>query len=125
MATAKQKRILIGEDEKPLARALALKLEGAGFEVVVVHDGDAAKEEAATGTFDLIFLDLMMPKSDGFSVLHDMHTKKIETPVVVISNLSQATDKDKVKEAGALQFFVKGDTSLAELVAFAQQQLNQ
>lgn len=93
MATVK--RILIAEDEKPMARALELKLTHEGFEAKAVFDGAAALEELEKSKYDLLLLDLMMPKMGGFEVLEQMKLKKIKIPVAVLSNLSQAEDEKK------------------------------
>ena len=60
------KKILIAEDEKPMANALSLKLNSAGFETTLVYDGDSAISAAKSTSYDLILLDLVMPIKDGF-----------------------------------------------------------
>ena len=81
------KKILIAEDEKPMSHALDLKLSKEGFSVVVANDGEATVEALAKDKFDLVLLDLMMPKLDGFKVLETMQANKNRTPVIVSSNL--------------------------------------
>ena len=113
---AQTKRILIVEDEKPLARVLENKLVHIGFEVKSVFDGEAALSLLAQEKFDLIVLDLVMPKTDGFGVLAKLKTFNIQTPVIVTSNLSQEEDLKKAKELGAKDYFIKSDIPLAEIV---------
>jgi DNA-binding response OmpR family regulator len=109
-------KILIAEDEKPLAHALELKLTSAGHTVAVVSDGVAADEILKENQFDLILLDLIMPRADGFSVLENMKKRSDRTPVMIMSNLSQEEDKNKVSSYGIELFFIKSDISLSEIV---------
>src|SRR3989339_1708751 len=117
------KRILIAEDEKPMASALGLKLTSAGFEITLVYDGEAAVEAAKKTPFDLIILDLVMPVKDGFYVLEELKRLKIATKVIVSSNLSQEEDIKRAKELGASDYFIKSDTPLAEIVEKVKAQL--
>jgi DNA-binding response OmpR family regulator len=112
------KRVLIAEDEKPLARALALKLKKEGIDADVAYDGDELKEKIAQGGYGLILMDLMMPKHDGFAVIEDFKRRGDMTPIVVMSNLSQDTDRNRAAEAGATHYFVKSDIQLAEIVEY-------
>lgn len=118
VAEKKLKKILIAEDEKPMARALELKLNHSGFETKVVGDGEAAWEAIKKEKFDLILLDLMMPKMDGFEVLKSLKEKKDNTPVIIASNLGQDDDAQKAKSLGAKWYFVKSDTSINKIVDY-------
>ncbi len=111
-----QKKILIAEDEKPMANALGLKLSSVGYETTLVYDGEAAMAAVKDSSFDLILLDLVMPKKDGFFVLAELRKLKISTPVIVSSNLSQEEDIKRAKNLGAADYFIKSDTTLAEIV---------
>lgn len=113
---ANGKKILIAEDEKALARALELKLTSAGFIISVAHDGEEALAKILAEKFDLVLLDLVMPKKDGFSVLENLKAKGNTTPVIVSSNLSQEEDFQKAKSLGAVDYFIKSDTPLSEIV---------
>ncbi len=113
-------KILIAEDDQPLAKALKLKLERAGFEVEAVSDGEEALAAIAKNGFSLVFLDIMMPRKDGFAVLAEMKAKKIKIPVVVLSNLGQEGDLKKATELGAVGYFIKSDTPIAEVVSRAK-----
>ena len=112
----KPKKILIIEDEKPIARALELKLVHAGFEAKAVFNGEDGVALFQKETFDLILLDLIMPKMDGFKVLEALKEKKIETPVIILSNLSQEDDERRAKALGAKEFFIKSNTPIATIV---------
>ncbi len=118
------KKILIAEDEKPMAHALELKLKHSGFETKVVFDGQEALEAINADKFDLILLDLMMPKKDGFTVLTEMRNQQNNTPVIVLSNLSQAEDEEKAKKLGAKDYFVKTDIPLTEIIDRIKKVLN-
>lgn len=101
-----------------MARALELKLNHSGFETKVVNDGQAAWEAIKKEKFDLILLDLMMPKMDGFEVLKSLKEKKDNTPVIIASNLGQEDDAQKAKSLGAKWYFVKSDTSINKIVDY-------
>ncbi len=110
------KKILIAEDEKPVSKALELKLSNAGYIVHPVFDGEEAVRAIEKGHYDLVLLDLVLPKIDGFGVLERIKSKGIKTPVIVTSNLSQDTDVKRTKELGAVDYFVKSDIPISEVV---------
>ena len=117
------KKILIGEDEKAIARALQLKLSNSGYEVTNAFDGQEVIDFVEKEQFDLILLDLIMPKVDGFGVMTKLKEKGNTVPVIILSNLSQAEDTEKAKELGAKDFFVKSNTPLSEIVNHVQEVL--
>mgnify|MGYP001582985364 CR=1 FL=1 len=110
------KKILIIEDEKTLARALELKLIHSGFEVKKVFNGEDGIALLQKESFSLILLDLIMPKMDGFTVLAVLKGKKIKTPVMVLTNLSQDNDVKRTKEFGVKEFVIKSNTPIATIV---------
>lgn len=110
------KKILVAEDEKPMARALELKLNNSGFDAKAVNDGEAAVQELENNKYDLLLLDIMMPKKDGFGVLEDLKNKKINIPVIISTNLSQGVDLEKAKSYDVAGYFVKSDTPIIEVV---------
>lgn len=112
------KKILIVEDEKPLARALELKLTHEGFEVHVLSNGEGVIPLIETEKISLIICDLIMPKVDGFQILTAIKEKGIKIPVIVLTNLSQAEDEKRVRSLGATEFFVKSDTPLLKIVEY-------
>ena len=113
-----KKRILIVEDEKPLARALGLKLENSGFTVVSVYNGNDAVEILKKEKFDVMILDLIMPLMDGFAVLKELKDLKIKLPIIAASNLAQKEDVERAKTLGANYYFVKSNTSLAQIIDY-------
>lgn len=110
------KRILIVEDERPLAHALELKLKHEGFEVAVATNGQECLDLVAGQQFDVILLDMMMPVMDGFQVLQELGKRPTKPTVFVLSNLSQHEDEARVLEAGAQKYFIKSDTPLSVIV---------
>ncbi len=120
---ATEKKILIAEDEKPLARALSLKLQKEGIASDIAPDGDEVKRLVEAGGYDLILMDLMMPKHDGFAVMEAMKEKGDTTPVVILSNLSQDSDRNRAALAGAQHYFVKSDIALSDIVVYIKETL--
>ena len=114
------KHILIVEDEHPLAHALELKFRHEGFDTAIASDGDEALAEAIKGGYDIILLDLIMPRMDGFTFLQEMKAKGVRTPVIILSNLGQDEDKSRAKELGAVGYFVKSNTPIMEIVKQVQ-----
>lgn len=114
--TSSGKKILIVEDERPLAHALQLKLAKEGYETQIALTGLEGQKEALTGKYDMILLDLIMPELDGFSVLQELKEKKIKSPVIVLSNLGQQEDKTKAMGLGAKDYFVKANTPIADII---------
>lgn len=112
----KPKKVLIIEDEKTLARALELKLTRAGFEVKTVFNGEDGIALLQEETFAIILLDLIMPKMGGFVVLENLRIKKIKTPVIILTNLSQENDIKRTKEFGVKEFFIKSNTPIVMIV---------
>ena len=115
MADAK-KKILIAEDERPMARALELKLGNSGFETKAVYDGKEAYDELKENKYDLVLLDLVMPILDGFTVLEKLEEEGIKVPIIVLSNLGQEEDVTRAKGLGAKDYFVKSNISLSDVV---------
>ena len=115
------KKILIVEDEKPLAQALQMKLRETGFDVITAGDGEEAMRKVNEDHFDLILLDLVMPKMDGFMFLEELQRKQsASVPVLVLSNSSQEEDKKKAMSYGVLEFFVKANTQITEIIGYIQ-----
>ncbi len=113
---ASKKKILIIEDEKPMARALELKLSNAGYDVKSATDGKCGLDCLEKEKVDLILLDLIMPNLDGFGVLEALKADGNATPVIVLSNLSQEEDAERAKKLGAKGFFIKSNTAIADIV---------
>jgi len=112
----KRKRILIAEDERPIANALNLKLQSEGFDTYIVYNGKEAVKALNDSSYDLLLLDLIMPEKNGYFVLEHIKHLNDNISVVIISNLSQDEDKQKTKELGAIDYIVKSDTTLVEII---------
>ncbi len=109
-------KILIAEDDTALSNALSLKLTHEGFNIQKAYDGEEALNLIKKESFDLILLDLIMPKVDGFGVLEALRKDNIKTKVIVISGLSQPEDFQKVRNLGVDDFYIKSDVSLSKIV---------
>ena len=116
-ASGKTYKILVVEDEKPLSKALYLKLTHSGFDVTCVFDGEEAIEVLKKDKFDLLTLDLILPKVDGFKVLEEMAANNISVKTLIATNLSQEEDFERAKKFGVSDFFVKSNTPISEVVA--------
>lgn len=109
-------KILLAEDEHPLAKALELKLKSAGFDVLVVNNGQEAIDALGKDTFKLILTDLIMPGLDGWGLLEFVKKNKPNIQVVVLSNLGQEEDRTRAQKLGASGYYVKADIQLTEII---------
>lgn len=114
------KHILIVEDERPLAHALELKFRHEGYDTKIALDGEEALKEATTGHYDVILLDLIMPRMDGFTFLQEMKNKGTQIPTIILSNLGQDEDKARALALGAKGYFVKSNTPIMEIIKQVQ-----
>jgi DNA-binding response OmpR family regulator len=110
-------KILLVEDEKSLSEMYQTKLEKEGFEVLAVDNGENVALVAAEKNIDLILLDIILPKVDGFAALKELKenakTKKI--PVVMLTNLGQDEDIKKGKQLGAEDYWVKSNLTPSQV----------
>lgn len=113
----KNKILLIIEDDEVLLRALYLKFMNAGYRLSSATDGETGLQIAQRIKPDLILLDLILPKMDGFKVLEALKSDPAlkEIPVIVLSNLGDASDVDRANSLGAEDYFVKANTKLEDL----------
>ena len=113
------KRILLVEDDPYQRKAEEALLRLRGYDVVIAVDGEEALERLTKPERpDLIVLDLIMPKLSGFEVLKRIKadSKSSAIPVIVLSNLSQESDRRQVLEGGAVEYLVKANMTLKEVV---------
>lgn len=112
------KKILIMEDEKVLQTLLEEKLKKHGYEVMAVDDGERGMEVIKDYKPDLILLDMMMPKVDGFGVLEQMKENDLTSsfPVIVISNSGQPVEIERALSLGVIDYIIKVDFDPAEVV---------
>ena len=109
-------RILLAEDEKPLAKALSKLLEKNNYSVDAVHDGEDALIYLEGGNYDLAILDIMMPKRDGISVLKEVRAQGNPIPVILLTAKSETDDKVLGLDSGANDYLTK-PFETAELLA--------
>lgn len=112
-------KILIVEDDLVLKKALVDYLGGENFEVLGAEDGETGVEMALREKPDLILLDIVLPKKDGYQVLKEVKANKetANTPIVLLTNLGSIADVEKALELGATTYLVKADYKLEEISA--------
>ncbi len=113
------KVIVIAEDEGALSGVLKNKLTRHGFVVEVAEDGVQAIEKITSLRPALVLLDLIMPNKNGFQVLEEIkgNAALSTIPMVVFSNLNQEEDREKAKALGAVDFWVKSDIAITDVIA--------
>ncbi|MHC1681514.1 MAG: response regulator transcription factor [Clostridiaceae bacterium] len=100
-------RILIVEDELPLAEALTQILKKNNYTVDAVYDGEDGLDNALTDIYDLIVLDIMLPKMDGISILKHIRKEGLSTPVILLTARGEITDKVHGLDSGADDYLAK------------------
>ncbi|HTK05373.1 MAG TPA: response regulator [Candidatus Eisenbacteria bacterium] len=122
-ASERTYKILVVDDDPFTRDIFRLALEKAGFKVVAAEDGLAGLKAAAAEKPDVIMLDLMMPKMDGFETLAklkaDPHTRPI--PVIILSSMRQDEDVARAMKGGAAAYMKKGQAIPAEIPAKARE----
>ena len=109
-------RILYVEDEKFLAEAVMHLLKKAKIDVDYAADGEEGLELALKPNYDVVVLDIMLPKMSGLEILQTMRERKVKTPVIMLSALNEVEDKIKGLEHGADDYLAK-PFKTAELIA--------
>ena len=109
-------RFLVVEDEKSLREDIAKKLRLSGYEADTCEDGENARFLLSVERYDLVLLDLNLPKTDGLTVLRELRKTDQETPVLILSARSEISDKVEGLDAGANDYLSK-PFHLAELEA--------
>ncbi len=108
--------MLIIEDEYSLADAVAETLKNENFNVCIKTNGEDGEDEALTESYDLILLDVMLPKKNGFEILKYLREEKINTPIIMLTAKSEIEDKLNGLEHGADDYITKPFSS-RELIA--------
>lgn len=109
-------KILIIEDEYSLADAISETLKKENFDVTMIADGIDGEDEALTNIYDLILLDVMLPRRDGFQILKTLKQEKIEAPIIMLTAKSEIYDKLNGLENGADDYITK-PFHMRELIA--------
>jgi DNA-binding response OmpR family regulator len=100
-------RLLIVEDESSIAFGLKLDFEAEGFAVTVESDGQTAFERARAEPFDLLLLDVMLPRKSGFDICRDLRRAGVKTPIILLTARSQEAEKIMGLEWGADDYVTK------------------
>jgi len=119
------KNILLVEDEDFLANLLKARLDKDGMNTKIVKDGQEALKSLKEAKFDLVLLDLILPKLSGFEVLETIQAdpQLQAIPVVIISNLGQESDINRGQTLGAVEYFVKAKVSIEDLIGHVKKYL--
>lgn len=122
---SQQKRILLVEDDDALANVYVTRLQAEGFDVRRVNNGEDALATALSYHPDLVLLDIMMPKVSGFDVLdilrHTPETANLK--VIMLTALSQESDKARAKAMGVDDYLVKSQVVIADVIDKIRQHL--
>lgn len=100
-------RLLIADDDNEIRELLEFDLSHSGYEVDSAKDGEEALQKALTGNYDLILLDVMMPKMNGFDVCKNIRASKPEVPILMLTAKGTITDKTQGFDSGADDYIVK------------------
>ena len=109
-------KILIIEDEKMLADSIKTMLEGRGFQAEAVYDGETGADYAELGIYDLLILDVMMPKMDGYQVARRVRSQRCGTPILMLTARSSVEDRIEGLNAGA-DYYLTKPFDMRELLA--------
>ena len=118
-------RILFAEDEKYIAEAVELVLKKNNFSVDLAFDGEYGLDCALSGIYDIIILDIMLPKMDGLQVLKEIRAQGVKTPVLLLTARGEVEDKVRGLDLGADDYLAKPfhkDELLARLRALFRRQ---
>ena len=121
-------KILVIEDEKMLAESIKSLLERKGFQVETVYDGETGAQFAELGIYDLLILDVMMPKMDGLEVARQVRRHRCNTPILMLTAKSDVQDRIAGLNAGADYYLTKPFDSgelLASINALLRRQAGQ
>ncbi len=112
-------KIICAEDDKLISAALIEGFNGAGFEATPAYDGEEAMAKMREIKPDLVLLDIMMPKLDGFGVAWEMKAdpELAKIPVVMLTNLSDPDTVSKIMEAGIMDYLLKSEQTIDQIIA--------
>ncbi|MEI6249305.1 MAG: response regulator [bacterium] len=126
MDNSKKYKILLVEDDESLSNVYVTRFEAEGFDIRRVGNGEDALATAINYQPDIILLDIMMPKVDGFDVLDILKNtnKTKDLKIIMLSALSQEMDIDKAKKLGADDYLIKSEVTIADVVEKIKKELN-
>lgn len=122
-----QKKVVLVEDDTMLLKYLSAALtDEKGIKVHTASDGEAGEKLIMAQVPDLVLLDIIMPKKNGFEVLETIRKNPStkEVPVIMLSNLGQQGDIDQAKKLGATDYYVKVDMEVSDIVDKVKKFLN-
>jgi len=127
MENKKTKKILVVEDDLPTVDALAFKLNQRGISASTAINGEEAIERLKREKYDLVILDILLPKKNGFEVIKEVKTngQSKDAKIIVFSNLGQEENVKKAMDLGANGYIVKANTSINELADKIIKELNE
>jgi len=116
--TEVKKKVLIIEDEPDMRGILVSMIESADYQVIEAKDGQQGLDLAVKKEPDIILLDIMLPKLNGFEVLDKLRYNPTtqDIPVIILSNLGQEKEVVKGKALGAVDYLIKADIHLTEIL---------
>ena len=119
-------KVVVADDDRMLRKAAETTLRRQGYSVTTASDGEEALQLIRSEQPDIIVLDLIMPKLQGFDVLQILKQDALtsDIPVIVLSSLTQEQDKQEALDLGAVAYFNKSTFSLSELVKQVEHTLN-
>jgi CheY-like chemotaxis protein len=118
-------KIILAEDDPMISEIYEKKFTEAGYEVTVADSGDLVLAMYKKNKPDIILLDLILPKMNGFEVIEQIRKTDQDTKIIVFSNLNQAEDREKASRLGANGFVSKADYTPSNLVNEVERQVNQ
>lgn len=111
-------KIVCAEDDKLILTSLVQGFTAAGFAVTAAHDGEEAVEKIKAVKPDVVLLDIMMPKLDGFGVVWELkaNPETADIPVVMLTNLSDSETLSKILEAGVTDYLLKSEQTIDQII---------
>lgn len=116
----KKQRILLIEDDRYLVKIYSNKLLQSGYDVDFSINAEEGLRKVSVHKPDIILLDLILPGKDGFEFMQDLKTmlgKNKKIPIIILSNLGQAIDMEQAKRLGAVDYLIKANVSLEDIVS--------
>lgn len=113
-----KKKVIVVEDDEHISKVYEIKLAKEGIDAKVARDGEEAVVMITAEKPNLIILDLMIPKKDGFGVLEEIkkNPELASIPVIILSNLGQKSDQDRALALGANEYLVKVDYPIQDII---------
>lgn len=121
-----EKKVLIVEDDLPTIEAIAFKLNKAGIHADTALNGEEAMERIKREKYDVILLDLLLPKKNGFEVIKEVRADSSfkKTKIIAFTNLGSEDDRKKAAELGVNDYLVKADMKIDDVIEKVLKNLN-